>query len=237
MSTPADEQLQALMKLIEDRDTPLHPDLEEWMRETETLGRILQHPLVFQVPFHSPALANDVYEKKKQALAEALAAEDWHTVVYLHERPHRTDALIEFVLGDWIEPLAHLNQETRDLAASVWMDSENLHQNVEEWTELFSGWEPGQPLILGDVEEQAAFAALPEVLTVYRGDIDDGGWSWSLDPKVAAFFANRHGANAPLIQAKVAKRNVFGYLTGRAESEVLISEHAVYDIEPYEGEQ
>lgn len=230
-----EEQIAQAMDLAEMATEELHPDLQPWVEEIPDLGRALKHPLVFEVPLMLPGMTNRLYAQKRAALERAQDEGDWHTCIWLHERPYRTEALIEYAVGEddaghpW--PLARHGQEVRDLAADVWVDSENLEQYAEEWNHMLADAEPDD-LLLASAEEREEFAALPERLTVYRGDIADGGWSWSLDPKVAEFFARRFGGDAPLVKGTVAKADVLGYLTRRNEAEVLVPEGAVRDIEP-----
>jgi hypothetical protein len=142
-------------------------------------------------------------------------------------------------VGDGVH-LHETTDEIRSLAASVWSDSENLHENVEEWYTMLSG----NGLVLMDAEQEE-WDALPETLTIYRGEHGERGFCWSLDKKIGEFFAARfaHRGDGPkyLTTATVAKSDVTGYLTGRGESEILVIERdavTVIDRTPYvEGEQ
>lgn len=212
---------------------PLNPELVPYVYESDKMGMCLKHPLVFQIPLTTPGIANDQFKRKQELLDEMIADGQWFTVIFLHERPYRTEALIDFVIGTGEDglpiPLVDCDQESRDLAASVWIDSENLDQHEEEWEAMFRGAEG--KLILAHENDIEAFESLNDTLTVYRGMIDDGGWSWSLDRKVAEFFAHRFGATSKVVRGTVAKADVFGYLTNRAESEVLIPEGKVQNVE------
>jgi hypothetical protein len=216
---------EAMADLMAMHDEPLLPELAEWLRESESFGQVLKHPLVNQI-IVIPGLANRTLLAKQEALAEAEDAEDWHAAVFLHERPYRCDALVDYVVGrgeaDEVLSLAGTSQETRDLAADVWVDSENIHQYMEEWTAMFAG----EPLWLGTEAERAAFDALPDPITAWRGDIDDGGWSHTTDEKIATFFATRFGAAHEIVKVSIPKSQVFGYLTRRGESELLVRRDA-----------
>lgn len=67
------------------------------------------------------------------------------------------------------------------------------------------------------------------VLTIYRGQ-DYGarfGIAWSLDPMVAAKFANgaatrQHNRGGVVYRAIVERSKVLGYMTGRGEAEVIV---------------
>lgn len=234
MSADVDPDALALLtEMAAARDEELHPELAACLEET-AIGPMIKHPLVYSVlPVNG--WVNKHFAAKQAALAEAIEAEDWHTVVFLHERPYRCTALIDYVLGrdeDW-KPIpvdVSYPQEDRDLVVDVWTDSENIHQHVDDWMRITSGWSPGDPLLFASEEEREAFAALPETLTLWRGDCDDGGWSWSLERKVGEFFAKRFSANHALLTGTVSKRDVFGYITRRNEAEVMVRREHVHDI-------
>lgn len=192
-------------------------------------GRSLRHPLVYMVPLLAPGDANRVLAQKQASLDEAIADGDRMRIVLLHERAYRLDALIEYVTGrdehgDPL-PLSSTDDAVRDLAEYVWTDSENINQYLDAWAALFSG--PG--FLLGDRNE---WQALPETVTIYRAGIDDGGWSWTTDRAVAEFFAQRFrepGDELPVMRATCRRDDMFGYITRRSESEVLIRPEHVQD--------
>jgi hypothetical protein len=215
-----------LMDLAAKQVEPLSPELEEWVEEDGTFGRMLRHPLVYQVPFYNSGLANEVLAHKRARIAEAVVERDWHTVVFLHERPHRLAALIDYCTGryddrDDIEPESILPlcaiPEHWELAADVWVDSENINQNLAEWRALIGNGDCD--LWLGTEDERAEFDALPDPIPAYRGG-SVGDWSWTTDLRIAEFFANR--CDLPVRHAMIPKSDCFGYLTRRSESELLV---------------
>lgn len=235
MSEETDLMMDQMMDLAAMHSEELHPDLVPYQFESGLGLPMLGHPLVHDI-MPNNGLANRAYAAKKQALAEAIAAEDWHRVVFLHERPYRCEALIDYVLGrddstEEVLPLSRdASQEVRDLVTDVWTDSENIHQHVEDWLTITSDWSPGDPLLLGSEEERAEFDQLPDTLILWRGDCDDGGWSWSLDRKVGEFFARRFSANHTLLTGVVSKKYVLGFITRRNEAEVMVRRDHVRDI-------
>jgi len=216
---------------------PLLPELEGYVEESATFGKMLRHPLIYEIPLMLPGRSNEGYRQKKAHLEEAIREGDWHRAVFLHERPYRTWALIEYIVGRYDDeggdpiPLSQHAQSVRDLAADVWVDSENLEQHVAEWDAMLAD---ADGLVLASEREIEEFAALPDVLTLYRGDIEDGGYSWSLDPKIAHFFAHRFNASDPLVSGEVDKSAAIGYLSRRGESEVLVPRGAVRNVKPFE---
>lgn len=223
-------------QMLEDRDAELVSELQEYMCES-ALGPALKHPLVFDVPMTMPGRDNRVLLQKQEALNEAIEEGDWHTAVFLHERPYRCWALIELLIGRDEEgnvlSISGRPQEVLDLVSDVWVDSENIEQHLDDWTAMFDG--PGW--LLGSVDEQEEFAQLSDPLRVYRGEIEDGGWSWSVELETAKFFAGRWDAKQNIVIAEVKKEDVFGYLSRRNEYEVLVREDAeinVVGVLPYE---
>lgn len=60
-------------------------------------------------------------------------------------------------------------------------------------------------------------------IMAYRGEgVANDILSWTLDKKVAIFFANRFGNNGKVIYDKVKVDNIIDYLTNRNENELLV---------------
>lgn len=211
--------------LAADRDVELHPDLLPWVEESDTFGPMLRHPLVYEMFLGFPGVTNKTYLRKTELVKEALADEDWDTYVFLHERPYRLRALLDVTgRNEFDEPMPLVNRpEHWALAADVWVDSENIQQNINEWRDLLCN---GEGLWLGTDEEREAFDALPRVdhingphIKLWRGGAV-GDWSWTADEKVAQFFSRRSGY--PVRSHLIPVADVFGYLTRRSEAEALV---------------
>jgi len=217
-------ELDQMMDLARMTAEELHPDLVPWVEPEGAFGPMLRHPLVYQVPLHNPGLANRAYERKLELIAEAAEEEDWHTLVFLYERPYRLKAFIDHCVGRYDDeegepmPLA-LDSRYWELAADVWVDSENIEQNEDEWRALFLNGMP--PLWLGDEDERDEFDALDDPIRAYRGGIV-GDWSWTTSYDIAQFFARRSGDDYRVRTALIPKADCFGYLTRRGESELLV---------------
>lgn len=215
---PADQQEWA-EKLQKWAAEPLHEDLEPWV-EDGAFGKSLRHPLVFDIPLMLPGRANEQYAYKQQAIKDALAAQKWHSVVFLHERPYRAEALAQL---EWYKIP---NKTWWGLVGSVWTDSENVWQNNEEWRQVWADDRPQRPQAMSK-EERAFLRALPEKFTVWRGaaeGVNEDGMSWSLDRDRALWFAKRFEREGDplLICGIVKKSDVLAYFNGRNESEVVI---------------
>lgn len=203
---------------------PLHPNLAPWVEEGEW-GPMLRHPLVYSLPLVN-GFANRVYEQKRALIAEAETEDDWTSIVWMHERPHRLTAFINYCTGREDDedgtPIPLVNTpEHWELAAAVWVDSENINQCLADWRALIC--EPGEyptGLWLGDRDE---FDALDwdedDTVLAYRGGAV-GDWSWTTSLKIAEFFSRLSGH--PVRSARIPRADCFGYLTRRQEYELLV---------------
>lgn len=209
---------------------PLHPDLVPYVLKGP-IGYELDHPLMREIILNS-GVCNRIYATKQKFLAEALAEEAWEDAVNLHERPNRLEAFLEHVIGK-SGRLVDADVEKRDLATSIWVDSESTADQRAEWSELFAGWAPGGDLLLAREEDRAGFADLPETLTIYRGANrrDSGGWSWTLSEETARWFAQRFFSKNSVLRGVVNKQDVFGYMTDRNEDEILVHFKDVREVE------
>lgn len=201
-------------------DEPLHPDLDPWVEEEGgPLGRMLRHPLVYAVPLVHHGMVNHAYEVKRAALEKAVRDRDLHTYVFLHERPYRFEALLAG--RERIQPDS---DQWWAVVGDVWIDSENLWQHADEWRELLAL--PDARAIMTD-DEREALAALPDVVTVWRGcqaTLNEDGLSYTLDRRRAEWFAVRfsgRGDHEVLVEATVPRDRIVAYLTRRGEDEIV----------------
>lgn len=230
-----------LLKVQEDLD----PELEEHVYQDGAMGPCIKHPLVFSIVHHPQlnAMVNAQLRAKKEAVARAEEKGDWHQFVWLHERPYRLDALL--VAKD---ALASEPEAFWGLAGEVWVDSENIWQNMDEWRDVFEtpAWirPPVRQHFMSEEDRQTMQlptnkGGVENVVTVYRGfcheDASDG-FSWSLREDTALFFARRAvwrsgEENKPLIATgTVSKRDVIGLMTGRGEFEIVVLPEDVHNI-------
>jgi hypothetical protein len=135
----------------------------------------------------------------------------------MHEKPYRLQAFSD------IDCNLH-GAEFWELLHEVWTNSENCWQNKKEWASYFTG---GRADLFMTDEDRAAFAAMPDDLTIYRGINDKGdpcGFSWTLDISVAEKFARawrRNGEGGRLLHRVVKKSDVFAYTDRRNEKEII----------------
>ena len=222
------DRMKELRELMES-DEELLPELAECVVDTPKLGEFICHPLVHTWRMGPDALFNLQYRQKVEALAKARAMCKWHTVVFLHERPYRVEAFMEiaYLLDD---------EEWWELFGSVWTDSENMHQHIEEWRNLMDNAPPGDPM---DDDERQVYEGLPDSITVYRGTAaDDGmgsGFSWTLERERAEWFAHRFAeireGEAQVYTGTVKKVDVVAYFAGRGEAEIVSQNVEIEKVE------
>lgn len=202
---------------------PLHPDLEPWLYDGHGFGVCLKHPLVFDIPFW-PGMAwrdNDQYAYKLEALAEAEKAGEWHTAVFLHEKPYRHSA--------FAARASRMPDEVYwELLGAVWTNTENLWQ----WganRRLIQSTRPGRSNLM-TTEELVDLAKLPDEIKVWRGTRTPRGtrvgWSWTSDYDKAVWFSLRllGARQRPVVlEATIAKTDVLAHFTRRNESEIVSS--------------
>lgn len=185
---------------------------------------VLQHPLVYQVPFRSNAWANRQYKEKREALDNAMRDDKYEQVIWLYERPYRLDAFLS--IADYLDDKRYWK-----LLSDVWIDTENAWQNLSKWVSVFTSNRPNRDAMM-DAGEKMLLSALDfhdELVTVYRGcqkGVNENGISWTLERAVAERFARKHGDNGKVITRHIFKKRIIAVLCSRNEAEVLIPEFA-----------
>ncbi|MGH2903268.1 MAG: hypothetical protein ACRDK7_06760 [Solirubrobacteraceae bacterium] len=189
------------------------------------IGPVLKAPLVFMVPY-LPALAataNRAYRQKRQAVAHAESHGDWQRVLWLHEKPYRMSVFL--AVRDRMS-----DRDYWQALGSMWLETENLHEDQDEWVAALTASRPGRSQWLMDETESAVLARLDAQVTVYRGFRRPGRHlapSWTLDRARAEWFARRPldppSGDGYLATATVPKRSVIAYFAGRGEQEIVLN--------------
>lgn len=195
------------------------------------------HPLyVTFFPTLTPRPIEELLKMRRDRANQALEAGDYSGYVFAHERGYRMGKLADLVNENTFEEdgeFPRLSVKFWQLAAAVWVDAE-FDEDDPCWTGLIDCGIPNR-WAMTDSKDRRKLRAMPEMIRVYRGvqafneggalEYAHSGWSWTLDPKTARFFARRwlQGHSNPfVISALVPKAMVKAYLTGRGEAEVLI---------------
>lgn len=201
---------------------PLNPELLSYLRQDPVLGEVLKHPLVYSVPYHAMLAkwTNAMLAQKTVAIEEASRKQDWHRVVFLHERPWRIDAFSR-----------HASQMTDEqywsLLGQIYTDSENVAENFELWGAMLCAARPQREAMMAE-QEHAVLKALPAEVEVFRGDIrrTPSDYSWTLDRDVAHWFAERTARMenrrcALVLTGRLCKEDVLAYKDNRSEKEII----------------
>lgn len=208
---------ETIERLLKESSEPLHPDLVPYFEADGALGAQVRHPLVYQVPLWSNGSANAYYLQKKKDLGKALEEKNYNRVVYLHERPYRLQAFIQIA--------KYLSDEKYwSFLASIWTDTENAWQNLDEWRKLFNSSRPKRQRLM-DRDEVLAYDSLPNTVKIYRGcqkGINEDGISWTLKRDKAEWFATRFSKDGVVLEKEIQKKDIIAVFTNRNEFEVII---------------
>lgn len=212
MSINTDNSLEMLKQYS---NVELHPELQKFVVDTE-IGKYIKHPLVFS-PLVLPGLANQMLEQKYKQLREALDTKNFSRYVFLHERPYRLSAFkdIKHQLTD---------EDYWKLLSSIWTDTENSHQDLGTWKNLFKS-KRNQRHNLMTEEELKTMESLDDTVTIFRGcveNLNEDGLSWTLDRERAEWFANRFDQKGIVIEKAIGKEKIVAYFSGRGEQEIIV---------------
>ena len=216
------------LKGLRDSIVPLLPELQAYYNEDNGFPCI-QHPLVYSM-LHTPTMnawANDALQRKREIIAERKEAGEHTDILTLYERPYRINAFMDMQDG-------LTDREYWESLGWIYTDSENLHQNRDEWRELLNSDRPDRLYIMG-AEDRTALALMKNPIRVYRGKaIQDGdGFSWTTNLKKARWFANRNAElrsqSTHVITGTIRRKHVIAYLTNRGESEIVAMPERVYE--------
>ena len=130
------------------------------------------------------AFGLDHTSRRLSAVDTARNEKNWSRFIFLHERPFRAEALESI---DGIPP-----KQFWPLVGEVWIDTESVRNDLEIWCTIWSRTDPDRVLAM-TAEERAQLAELPSKLTVWRGVSHKDAvesLAWTLDRKIAVFFAN-----------------------------------------------
>ncbi len=207
---------------------PLSERLQPYLRTHPVLGAVLQHPLVYSVPYHPmmAGLLNAQLTQKETRLSEATSSGDWSQAILLHERPWRAQAIAQYASA--------MNDPSYwRVVAWAYTDSENVNENFELWGELLNADRPARNLMMTSAEREV-LAGLPEQIKVFRGDVrkEATDYSWTIERDVALWFAKRTArlekrSRSLVLEGLVAKQHVIAYKASRNEAELIVVPHHV----------
>jgi hypothetical protein len=206
--------------------TKLHPELQRYLWDGP-MGKWVRHPLVFGQPPILPHYLNAFYQQKIEDVKQAIKEKDYDTFIFLHEKPHRLEALMTVQEEFYVSTPKFCR-----LLHDVWTNSENIWQNQDDWKFLLDGYKGPALRRTMDKDDKAFFESLGKDFTVYRGcgDLNKKGLSWTTDLERAIFFAKRYyrkNENRYVIEGKAPKKMVYFASQRRNESEVVVDPNYV----------
>lgn len=201
-------------KLVEQMKEPLHPELLPYV-EDGSLGLMLRHPLVYQVPLFDNHFANQLLLQKQNQLAEAVASDAFSQIVFLHERAFRLEAFT--AIANLMDDMTYWQ-----LLAAIWTDTENQWAYRQEWIDLLTS--RTNAFLMMSREDLDTFNSLPEQIQIHRGfepGVNEDGLSWTLDITRAEFFAKRFKKTGEVKTITINKSDAIAYLNTRNEAEII----------------
>lgn len=207
----------------------LLPELEAYLDDECSIGTCLRHPLVYQVPYHpaTNAFSNAQYRHKIEYANEAKRNKNWVRFIFIHERAWRIEAFrtIQRQLTD---------AEYWQLLGEIWVDSENIFDNLALWKKLWRSQRQSSLLVM-DKDDDEEYQALPDEMIVFRGCKPHNvkSLSWTLSAAVATKFAKRFvttGDQSVLVSGTCLKRDVLAYFGCRQEQEIVILPKKIKNI-------
>ena len=202
-------------------------ELQRYVEVCDDLGMpMLRHPLVYMVPMF-PGMeshANAQLSFKKDLIEKKCDIGEYSSIVAIHERPYRINAFLEYL---------HLMEDEVywSTLSWMWIDSENIPQNWNAWELLLKSDRGGRENFMGE-RDWSAFNGLPDSFPVFQGvneslenahnEYESEEVSWSTSEATALFFAKRFGGSGKITSKMIQKNDVFAYLTGRNEQEIII---------------
>lgn len=214
----------------------LHEDLS--ILNVDKHHQMIHHPLLIATFNGNDFLttqANLHYESKCIQVKNALEDKDINMYVVLHERPYRVDALYK-AYDEWWMPN---DKEYWQMVSWMWIDSENIYEHKYLWKDLLTKQYSNSHFLMEESELET-FNNLPDTITIYRGGMDDKGFSWTLSKEKAEWFANRWLMNGNLrdksnisgkyptqvFEKTINKSDALAYLNGRGEEEIIYVENS-----------
>ena len=118
--------------------------------------------------------------------------------------------------------------------AFMGMEQPNMDSNIST-TQIKNYFKKCDKNALMEEEELEVYNSLPDIVTVYRGVTSYNNkkievLSWTIDPEVAKWSANRYEEHGQVYAATISKKHILAYFGGRNEAEVIVDPSKLKDI-------
>lgn len=211
------------------RDEPLRKKHMKYVIKRPHKPTMLVHPYLPVMPINLDRCAHinqDIANLEAEA-AELLQKGDVYEFVLCHTPPFRVAAFRRALrtLGTRIK-----DEDYWETLRMVYGTIEYPSGHSHTMRRLFASRRKKRELFMFP-EERDLFHRLPETLTVYRGysRYDGAGMSWTLDRRVADWFAHRRPdwGQPRVITGVVRREDVLALLASGGEAEVLVPDGLV----------
>lgn len=167
---------------------------------------------------------------RKQVLEQIKKTTDIKSLLFRISKPYYF-AFIKFA-----KPYLS-REDLSELLGITWTQVEfsNRDKNLSK-SEILKLFKKCNPEKVMDEDEYAEYNSLPAVLEIYRGigkDTKAGvlSLSWTLSYDTAEWFSKRRSESGVVYKAKIEKKYVYAYFSGRNESEVIVDPKYLQEIE------
>lgn len=140
-----------------------------------------------------------------------------------------------------IEKYIYSEEKLADLLKYCWTNQEfpNWNERGQSLRTCLRLFKKAKHYIM-DEDERDIFDSLPEEITIYRGQYNDGkhkdrpypALSWTTDSDRAFWFVtHRYSPNGIMYKAQIKRKDVVCYLNNRGEQELIIDYTKIYNVE------
>jgi hypothetical protein len=123
------------------------------------------------------------------------------------------------------------------MVADLWIDSENIFQNIDTWESLlFDSRDLHLRPLLMSRQDRHFLSDLPDKVTIFRGchECNAEGFSWTIDRDIAVKLGKRFRSECTVLKGICDKDHIVAYFSSRGESEIVIHH---LDVEIVEEEE
>lgn len=194
-----------------------------------------------------PLTSFGVYMDAEQHLVQITPENEVEAKAFLIDRiTERPQSITSIILRChkpyWVTLASHMRRLITDerewgtLVKYVWINTEFPHQTPTE--ELLALFEGVRKDFLMEELDYADYEKLPEEMTVYRGlqgpKAKVRGLSWTLDPAVASWFAQRFNKAGRVFEARIRKKDVLFFTDACGEKEVVLNPRKLRSVKAVE---
>lgn len=205
--------------------TKLHPELRRHIVDVFGSKRISHYLINTPQPSTPEEIeaCNNLLISKDNKFKQAIKDNDWDRFIELIEEPWRLQYFYAY---------SHLIDQPADywrILSNLWINFHSIFEKIHIFDRLFNSHNPDRHCLM-NTEERAGLASMPDAIEIWRGGrTNEPGWSWSVNPEIAKWFAIFFG-NDYLVHAYCNKTDVIAYFDRRREQEIVVPPGTVFNI-------